>query len=197
MPLMNHRDQYGWVTKFFHWLLFLLIAGLLGSGLYSDSLDRPDKIPMMINNHKQVGIAVLGLMAFRFLWRLINMSVESFSNSSILRFLSWLTHWLMYLVVMAQALCGILMVQAGNRTVYLLDWQLPHLVGQHGLLGINIAGKVLRQWHEYGGMAILALLGLHIIAALLHHFYWDDDTLRRMWFGYKPSYLKETRSSRV
>lgn len=194
MSLMNQRDRYGWVAKLLHWLLFLLIAGMIASGKYSASLERVDKIPDMINAHKQIGIAVFFLMAFRLLWRMINQKVESMTDSGLLRLLAWLSHWLMYLAVLAQAGIGVLMIQASNRTVFFLDWQLPHFVGKHGLLGISLDGGILREWHGYGGTAIIVLVGVHVLAALLHHFYWDDDTLRRMGFGYTPGYLKDVHT---
>ena len=197
MPFMNRRDYYGWFTILLHWLLFLLIAGLVASGKYSHSLPRAEKIPELIGYHKQVGVAVLVLMAFRLLWRIINTSVESESESVLLRFFAWLNHWALYLVVMGQAVIGICMTQAGGRDVTLFGMPVPELGGELGYLterfGEQFAdGKLLFAWHGYGAIAIGVLVAIHIIGALMHHFYWADDTLRRMWFTYRPSYTKDT-----
>jgi cytochrome b561 len=36
--------------------------------------------------------------------------------------------------------------------------------------------------HNWGGKLVLALIALHVAAALKHHFYDRDDTMKRMWF---------------
>ena len=37
--------------------------------------------------------------------------------------------------------------------------------------------------HEWLAYTLLALIGIHILAALWHHFYRRDDSLRRIWRG--------------
>ncbi|MGI9337083.1 MAG: hypothetical protein ACR2P4_01050 [Gammaproteobacteria bacterium] len=64
MGAFNTKDKYGAATIVLHWLLFLLIAGLLAGGSYFASLPGKEKIPMLI------GVAVLMLMLFRLLWKL-------------------------------------------------------------------------------------------------------------------------------
>lgn len=199
MAMTNNRNKYGWMAVLLHWLLFLLIAGLMASGNYSDALPRDEKVPQLIGIHKQVGVAVLMLMLFRLLWRLVNTSVESLAESGFVSFLAWANHWLLYLVVMAQAGIGVLMSQISGRAVSLFGWELPLLVGERGLLGdpdFIPGARELRTWHTYGGYAILLLVGLHFLGALMHHFGWGDETLKRMWFGYKPPFEKEAHARR-
>ncbi|MCH9704779.1 MAG: hypothetical protein K0U15_01465, partial [Proteobacteria bacterium] len=49
----------------------------------------------------------------------------------------------------------------------------------------------LRQWHELGAHIILGLIAAHVLAALFHHFYLGNDTLRRMWFTYRLKMLRK------
>lgn len=199
--IMNDRYRFGWFAVLLHWLLFLLIAGLVVSGKYSDSLSQTEKLPDLIATHKQVGVAVLLLMMFRLLWRLINLRPPSLSDSPIIPVLGFISHWLLYLVVIAQALGGVIMTQLNSLyAVTFLGWNLPVLVGEKGLFGpvafILENKEQLRQWHEYGAHLMLALIALHVLAALAHHFYWSDETLRRMWFGYKPGYTRGSQAHR-
>lgn len=200
MSFMNNRNHYGWLVILLHWLLFLLIVGLVASGKYSHSLPREEKISELIFYHKQVGVAVLLLMMFRLLWRLVNTSVQPLVEGFLLRSAAFLTHWLLYLVVMAQAVVGITMSQAAGNEVKLFGAVLPELGGELGLLTEHVSevfadGRMLFTWHSYGAIAIGVLVAIHLIAALTHHFYWSDDTLRRMWFGYRAPYEKGPKIS--
>lgn len=189
MPLKNTPYQYGWLALTLHWLLFLLIAGLLASGNYSDSLPKEAKDPMLIGTHVQIGIAVFGLMLFRLSWRLINPAVRPVETSgALIRMAGWLNHWLLYATVLAQAAGGILMMQLSGREPHLLGFILPRFTDGATFLGMS-AGD-LRGYHDLGGKVLIALIVIHIAAALVHHFFWHDLTLRRIWFGYKTGLTK-------
>ena len=43
--------------------------------------------------------------------------------------------------------------------------------------------RLLEDWHKYMAYALLALLVVHVVAALRHHFVKRNTVLRRMWFG--------------
>jgi len=210
MSIMNQRDAYGGVAIFFHWLLFLLIAGLVASGKYSASLSQQDKILDMISNHKQIGVAVFALMSLRLLWRLINPGVASLSEIKFLRMLAFIMHWALYVVILLQALSGILSSQLFGYDVTFLGYKVPTLIGANGLLANNIAvlpfietpihskeaAKIIFNWHHIGGNVIIGLVAGHFLAAIFHALK-GDETLRRMWFGYKPYYAKESHRNRV
>ncbi len=198
MGFFNKRHQFGWLTILLHWLLFLLIAGLFVSGKYSDSLPRGEKIPFIIDTHKQIGIAVLVLTMFRLLWRLINLQVQPLIDVFMMRMLSFWVHWLLYLTVVVQAFGGIIMQQMFDRSVYFFGFRIPRLVDgseYRGLFGavpfLNENVTQLRQWHELGAHIILGLIAAHVLAALFHHFYLGNDTLRRMWFTYRLKMLRK------
>lgn len=138
-------------------------------------------------------------MAFRFLWRLINTTPEPLSEVYFARLLAFLMHWIMYIVVLGQVVVGVCMMQLGGREVAFFGIQLPLIVSQVsdtlapflGMLGDDLSPvKQMRKLHELGGWAIIGLVGAHIVVAFFHHFVLVDDTLRRMSFGYLPSYIR-------
>lgn len=202
--IFNKRDEYGWPALALHWLLFLILAGLLASGKYSDSLLSTDKIGILIDGHKQVGMAAFVLMAFRLLWRMINASVVA-SETFLIRLFAFCTHWLLYLVVMAQAAIGATMSQLAGRDVHFFGvFKLPsfkqeaadflekisELAPYFSESGVS-AARQMRDLHSFVGDALIALIILHIAAALVHHFIFGDEVLRRIFFGYKPSYANK------
>ena len=178
MSVFNTKDKYGKAAIIFHWLLFAMITGLLFSGLFSASLSGDEKIPQMISNHKQIGVAVLLLMTLRLLWKLINPKVRPLVGK-LNAIAAAVVHWLLYLTIMMQALVGILMSQLSGRAVKFLGWQLPDI---SGIVAGYADGGMMRELHWIIGYGIVALVAMHIIGAFTHH----RNVRRRMWFGYAP-----------
>ncbi len=198
MGAFNTRDTYGWGTIVLHWLLFLLITGMLAGGIYSDSLPPGGKNTMLISIHKQMGVAVLALMLFRLIWRLINRGVESLVES-FYQFMAGVVALLMYLAVISQALIGIAMSQLSGRDVVFLGLELPVIAGAKGYVplpefvigeGAKNAAEILREWHWFCGYFIIGLIALHSLAAIWHALE-GTGLLRRMWFGYQPEYASK------
>lgn len=179
MGAFNTKDQYGKVTIVFHWLLFVLITGLLVGGLYSASLPGDEKIPQLIGKHKQIGVIVLTLMLCRLLWKLANPKVRPLVGG-FHAVAAAAVHWLLYLAIIAQAFVGIMMSQLSGRAVKVFGWQVPDISG--GIAGFADAG-MMRELHWIIGYGIVALVVMHIIGAFMHH----KNVRRRMWFGYDPN----------
>jgi cytochrome b561 len=187
----NTRLSYGIIAKLLHWILALLIIGLLASGNFSDTLAREDPLKgEIIGVHKIVGTIALLLMAFRLLWWLINSGVEALeSTTGMQRFLARLVHIGLYLAVFTQALSGAAMTQIAGYPAEIFGWSLPAIFGPGALLDVpgifaNLKelGMFCRSVHSIAGKVLLALVGLHIVAGLYHHFGVRDETMRRMWF---------------
>ena len=206
MALFNRRDEYGWMTQLLHWLLFLLLLGLLTGGKYSASLSPGDKIGFLIGMHQQIGLAVFVLMAFRLLWRMINTNVQP-EIKGMTHYIAYITHWLLYVAVLAQAATGVMMTQMANRGVAFFGaYPLPSFANLGASLLDSLTEKApqlteflslsgspamqMRAMHGYISDVLIALIVLHILGALYHHLIVRDDTLRRMIFGYRPSYAR-------
>jgi len=63
----------------------------------------------------------------------------------------------------------------GVPVVYLGLMPLPNLVDKD-----KVFGAFVKELHEAGGWVLAVLIGLHLLAAIKHHFFDRDDTLRRM-----------------
>ena len=74
MSLRNTKLSYGSCAKSLHWLLAVLIIGMLAVGLYMESLPvGPGKFKIY-GLHKSFGITILALSALRLVWKYINES---------------------------------------------------------------------------------------------------------------------------
>jgi cytochrome b561 len=43
--------------------------------------------------------------------------------------------------------------------------------------------EFFEHWHEWLSYALAVLVGIHLLAALRHHFIKHTTVMRRMWFG--------------
>ncbi len=87
-------------------------------------------------------------------------------------------HAALYIVLLLLPLSGWVYSNAAGYPVVYLGWiPLPTLVAKN-----KEVADVLMERHEFLGWCLLLLAGLHIAAALKHHFVDRDTTLKRMWF---------------
>ncbi|WP_435640901.1 cytochrome b/b6 domain-containing protein [Micavibrio aeruginosavorus] len=177
MQWRNTSENYGVVAKSFHWVIALLVIGLLGVGLYLESLDPSPLMFKVSFWHKSFGITVLALVVLRVLWRFTNTHPHSLpSHARWEKTLAKITHGLLYLALFVMPLSGWIMSSAKRFSVNVFGWfTLPDLVGESEQIG-----SIARSLHGYAAYTLIALIGLHFAGAIKHHVIDKDSTLRRM-----------------
>ncbi|KRG75741.1 cytochrome B561 [Stenotrophomonas ginsengisoli] len=183
MSLRNTAQRWGAVSQLLHWGIVALIAWMAWLGL--TMVDMPPT-PAKINTyalHKSVGLTLLVLVVVRLAWRLYAGAPRAVPGTPTWQArIASLTHVALYVLLLGIPLSGWLFNSAAG---YPLQWfkqfNLPALAGKdEGLAELAIS------IHEWGFWALLALVALHASAALYHHLFQGDDTLRRMLPGYRP-----------
>jgi len=176
---LSSVQRYTPPAIFFHWLVALLIviayAAVITKG-YLPKGSAPRALSMTI--HEWAGIAVLIVAVPRLLWRLIKGSPGPLSGQGwLVRMGSSLVHLLLYLFIFAQPVLGYLTLNAGGHVLTIpgLDIALPQFIGKDDEMRRSI-----KEIHETLGSAFYWVIGLHALAALWHHYFRRDDTLRRM-----------------
>ena len=181
MPLRSDTRRWGGVTKLLHWTVALLVIVLLGVGLWMIDLPiSPDKVRVYAL-HKSVGITVLGLMLVRIAWRAIERSRPKlpFGMPVWQRGAARLSHVLLYAALLVMPLSGWLFNSAANFPLQWFGWlSLPALSGPDPELK-----TIARAVHHWTAYTLITLVSLHVLAALKHHWFDRDDTLRRMLPG--------------
>ncbi|EJZ21052.1 cytochrome b [Rhizobium sp. Pop5] len=158
---------YSVSQRFLHWTVALLIFFNL---LFPDGMNiwhrliRRGEVPTpeqisSANIHAYVGIAILVFAVLRLCLRFINgVPPEVSEEPAIFRLAAKLAHAGLYILIFAMPLTGV-------AAYY---------------FGIHSAGSV----HADVLKVILwALIAAHVAGALLHHFYWKSNVLRRMTLG--------------
>lgn len=177
MQIKNTSTSYGVVAITFHWLMAVLVIGMLCVGLYMVTLKFSPLKLELFRYHKEFGVLVLMLACLRLGWRLANI-VPAFPFT-MPRWQQWAahaSHYLLYVLIFAIPITGWLLTSAaGLLPSFFGLFVLPPLIAPHKewthLFGI------MHQWLAY---SLIALLCAHIGAALEHHFVEKDDILTRM-----------------
>jgi cytochrome b561 len=170
--------RYSGVAIVLHWLMAVAIIGLIGVGLWMTELkNSPTKIEVY-TWHKWIGLTVLLLASLRLIWRAHRQPPRV--SSALPRWqmlIAATTHWLLYGLMFAMPLSGWLQNSAAG---FPLTWfglfKVPSLVDRS-----RAAFDFWHETHEWLAYALIALIALHLAAALKHHLIDRDDTLRRMW----------------
>ena len=177
--------RYTLVAIVLHWLIALGILALLGLGL---AMTRGSLPPMdrfaFYQWHKSIGLTVLVLMVLRVLWRLFHTPPPlPVAMPKAERRAAGAAHLALYGLLLAMPLVGWAMVSASPYNIPtvlygMIPW--PHLPVLPELPNKAAVEGVLKLVHSYGAWLLMALLLLHVGAALRHHLALRDDTLWRM-----------------
>ena len=176
------KNHYTSTAKGLHWLMAILLFGLLALGFYMHDLPlSPEKL-QLYSWHKWAGVSAFLLVLVRLGWRVTHNPPALPANmTKPMQFAAHAGHLALYGLMLAIPLSGWLMSSAkGFQTVWFGVLPLPDLVGK-----IKELGDLLKEVHEMLNFGLLLLVGAHIAGALKHHFIEHDDTLRRMTFRYR------------
>ena len=149
---------------------------LFNLGIYSwQSAEPITPRNLYFNLHKSIGITLLALIILRIIWRLRHEPPSLLASLKVWeKKLANLGHRLLYLLMIAVPLSGLIMAISGK---YGVKW-----------FGIPVVpaveNKAVRETfvdvHEIIGIILLIVIVVHVLGALKHHFIDKDDSLKRM-----------------
>lgn len=188
MGFRNTATGWGWPSKLLHWVMAILILGMLVVGTYMTNLELGLERFELTQIHKSFGFVVFVLACIRVAWRFFTPAGPPLPETSRPweRIASRFTHAAIYVFMFALPITGWLMASASpfndpdayiyipNKVFGLFEMPDPITPGDPDLT------KTLAKLHLYAGYALAALLLVHIAAALKHHFILRDSVLTRM-----------------
>jgi len=186
MALTNSIDQYGGITKTFHWLTALLILtviplGVVAYNLPYDTAEQLARKAWLFSLHKTVGVTIFFVAIARILWALTQPKPDPVATQApALEFLAKLAHWTLYASLILVPLTG--WIHHAATTGFAPIWwpfgqSLPFVPKD------NLVAERFGLLHKFFERVLVVSLLLHIAGALKHHVVDKDATLRRMWFG--------------
>lgn len=179
MALKNTADGYGSLSRFLHWSMALIFFGMFALGWWMVGLTYYSPYYKTAPNlHISVGMVLAVMLIMRLVWRLINIEPDSSYLPRHERLAAHLVHWLLYTLLAVLVVSGYLIFTADGRPLEIFGLiTLPSLYQAKGME--DIAGFI----HEYVAYSAIGLVAIHALAALKHHFWDHDPTLRRMTHG--------------
>lgn len=155
-------------------VLMMIPAGLI---MVQDGIDRSLQNALFLF-HKNVGVLVLLLLLVRVLYRWFRPPPplpDGFPDWQ--HRIAGATHGALYLLLFAMPVAGYVRVRAGGFPIETLDAMgIPALVPRSDALADTATAM-----HYYGGLAIIAIIAMHIGAACYHGILRRDGIFSRMW----------------
>ncbi len=178
-------SRYTAVAIFLHWVMALGIIALAVIGLTMTHVKlKPFDLFKLYQLHKSIGITILLAAFLRLAWRLAHHPPAlPAAMPPLERKAAETTHLLLYGFLFVLPFTGWAVVSAAPLNIPtvlygLVPWpHLPILATLHDKAPVE---RVLSRTHYYLAWALIALVTLHGLAALRHHFFIHDDVLTRM-----------------
>lgn len=173
------RLRYGTTAKILHWTIVGLLAVQYPIGWLMPDIHRGQTPGAPMTFHASIGIVILALIVLRFVWRLTHPVAPESSLVPWQRLSSEVVHWMLYISVLATTLTGWLFASYRGWSLkffYLVP--LPMLASDNAA-----AGKAIDGLHQAAEWSLLALIGIHLAAALAHIFVYRDRVMQRMLPG--------------
>lgn len=179
-PTAPHRNRYHPLRIALHWLTLLLVIAVFACielrELYPRGSDPRETLKTW---HFMLGLSVLAITLVRLAARWASPAPPIVPAPPRWQHLAArAVHLLIYAWLLAMPVLGWLLLSASGKVVPFWGLELPGLVATDDALADR-----LKDLHESLSNAGYLLVGVHAAAALTHHLWYRDDTLRRMLPG--------------
>jgi cytochrome b561 len=174
----NSTSVWGWLSIIFHWVGTIAILILLIHGWWMTHMVTGSRAAHY-TWHTALGYDFLALLVIRLLWRWMNPVPQYPSDFKPWeRWSAWLGHVGLYVLMFGSTVAGWALAGTGRRVFEqdLFGLKVPLIYvsqdrAMHGLL---------EESHKVLSYLLAALIVVHVIGALRHHFFKGNDVLRRM-----------------
>jgi cytochrome b561 len=175
---MTTPSHYHRFSIALHWLMFLLIitayALIESRVLFAKGSEARDLVKSL---HFMLGLTVFFLVWLRLLLRLLHPAPPITPTPPLWQQrAAGLVHLLLYGFMIGMPILGWLILSGEGKAVPFYGLELPRLMADDHELA-----EQFEHWHEEIGEIFYFVIGAHALAALAHHYWQKDDTLRRMW----------------
>lgn len=181
MKMKDKTAGYTGTAKMLHWLIVALLIVQFIIAWTMPDIRRDTPLTTIIDLHFSFGMLILFVVVIRLGWRATHTQPEPEDGLPPLQVASaQAVHWLLYLLLFVVPILGWINASWRGYPVTLFGlFEMPQLVAKHAP-GWGVTGDIHGFLAEY---VLLALVGLHVAAALYHHFIRRDGVLRRMLPG--------------
>ena len=176
------RQRYAPISLVLHWAMLLLITGAYACILLRENFERGSDLREGLKTwHFMLGLTILLLVVVRIAARILTAKPPITPQPSAWQMhLSKGVHWGLYAFMLVMPLLGWTILSAEGKIIPFYGLELFPLVNPSKALAEQV-----QEIHETIGTIGYYLIGLHAAAALVHHYFFKDDTLKRMLPGFR------------
>lgn len=159
-----------------HWLVAFGVVGMLTFGYWIATLPKGPGKTEFVQLHKSFGMIVFMIAIVRIAWR-ARFGFPEAHGGTWERRAAHAAHWALLALTIAMPLSGVVRSLSYARPIAVFGLPvIPQLIAEKNEALNELAGSV----HDACALALVAIILLHVLAALKHHCVDHDDTLRRM-----------------
>ena len=172
----TERWKYTSTAQFLHWILAILIVGMIGLGWYMMSIEKQPNSDSYFNLHKSIGLIVASLVIMRLIWRAFHrraplpFTVEGWQVT-----LAALTQVMLYVGMIVMPATGIAGVAFSKDGLAFFGMALPKFVSPD-----HAISELLFNVHGAAVWILVFLILLHVAGALKHLILDRDGVFQRM-----------------
>lgn len=172
----KNREKFPPSMRLLHWSMAVLLISMVAAGLVMiESLAVWQ--PTLLALHKGFGAFALVLVCIRLAIKMTsNTPSLPLSVPTIQRFAATLSHYVLYLLMFALPISGVLMQYFAAQPVVIFG-----IITIPAAMTPNInMFAFFRMTHEYIALVLMGVVCVHLLAALYHYFIKKDEVLQSM-----------------
>jgi cytochrome b561 len=178
---MKKSDVWPPSLRLMHWASAALVIAALGLGTFMVQLVHdPAQRFELTQTHKSIGITVLALTIARLCLRVVTDAPKPEPASRFVLLAAKITHASLYGLLLVMPLSGWLMATTTPVRVPTFVFGLVEL--PYPLSPDLTTYRIAHAIHVVSAILLTSLVILHVAAAIIHTFLWQDRTLARMWW---------------
>lgn len=177
MRKFDTPERLSRVTVALHWIVAVSFIAMLIFGNVIEDMERSPEKFQLLGLHKAFGVTLLVLIVLRIVWRMFQgFPTSQFEAKAWQHRLAIGAHVALLAGTLVMPISGVLMSVSNGRAVNVFNlFSIPGWIEPNK--GI---ASVAHTVHGLAANVLIALIALHVAAALWHHLVRKDEVLRRM-----------------
>tara|TARA_Y100000746_G_scaffold221756_1_gene221557 strand:+ start:65 stop:607 length:543 start_codon:yes stop_codon:yes gene_type:complete len=174
MHVKNTLTEYGLISKILHWLSATLLFIQIPLGFYLVDLDFGQERISIENIHIIIGLSIFYLVILRLLSKIINptpkLEPSIFKGQ---RLLAKSNHILLYMTILSITISGILkkLFNGESLVIFFKKIQIEDNFEK---------AELFYDIHVISSYLIIILISIHILAVIIHKFFFNDNLLKKI-----------------
>ena len=178
VAVSNADDRFDQTSMVLHWLTVLLLVVQFASIWAHEAVGHHSNLAAeLLSLHRSAGALTWIVVVARLCWRRYFAYLPPFPSSmpKFQQIVAKANEFGLYILLLAMPITGLMRVLLRGQPFELFVWQIPALLEADPAMR-----SVFVQAHAIGAKALMALIAMHVGAALFHRLVLRDGVLQRM-----------------